>query len=54
MPDEDLAVTLARVEQRVIAVERDVRDLKSARPSWPVIISSLAALGALVITIIQL
>ncbi|WP_157540961.1 hypothetical protein [Microbacterium sp. XT11] len=54
---EPLPVVVARIETRVMAVERDVRDLKndqaSRRPTWPSVVSSLVAAAALVLTLIQ-
>lgn len=50
-------VIIARIDQRLIVVERDVREIKEdqrfRRPSWPAILSSLAAFGALVLVIIE-
>ncbi|MGB3375321.1 MAG: hypothetical protein WBA87_09295 [Microbacterium sp.] len=51
---EPLEVVVARVEQRLIAVERDVRDMKSRRPSWPSVVSALVATGTLFIVLMQI
>lgn len=64
MPPDPLPVVIARVETRLIAVERDVRDLKtdlraensarsSTRPTWPSVVSALVAASALAITLMQ-
>lgn len=51
-------VIVARIETRLIAVERDVRDIKvenaSRRPSWPSVVSSLVATASLIIVLIQI
>ena len=54
MPEPSLstvAITLARVEERVKGVEDD---LKRIRQPWPSVVSSLAAAAALIITVINL
>ena len=49
-------VIVARIETRLIAVERDVREIKDEnrmrRPSWPSVVSSLVATAALLITLV--
>lgn len=56
-PTEDTDVVLARLDQRLIAVERDVRDIKTATaqrtPTWPSVMAAIAALAALALTLIQ-
>ncbi|MCC2034111.1 hypothetical protein [Microbacterium allomyrinae] len=55
-PTEPTDVVLARVDERVRAVERDVREIKDTMmartPQWPAIVSSLAAIAALIVTLI--
>ena len=62
---EPLEVTVARIDERTVALERDVKQIKESqvrtevaqtpqRASWPSILSSIAATGALVITLINM
>jgi hypothetical protein len=51
---DTLPVVVARIEQRVIALEHDIRDMKSRRPSWPSVVSALVAAAALIITVLNL
>ncbi|MFE6733432.1 hypothetical protein [Microbacterium sp. NPDC057650] len=52
--DEALAVAVARVDERLIAVERDVKEIKaSIRPSWPSVVAAFVAAAALIITLIS-
>ena len=57
MSDEQ-DVVLARIDQRLITVEREVKEIKAqqtpARAPWPTVLSSIAATGALVITLINM
>lgn len=55
---DSLEVIVARVETRLIAVERDVRDIKTEnnnrRPSWPSVVSAVVAASALLITLVNI
>lgn len=48
---KSLHVAIARVEERLGAVERDI---KRMRQPWPTVVSSLAAVGACVLTLANL
>ncbi|WP_417561875.1 hypothetical protein [Microbacterium sp.] len=56
--DETDSVKIARVDERVRAIERDIRDIKTSlaaqttnRPQWPAVLAAAAAVGALVVTL---
>lgn len=55
MPTEAPEVTLARIDQRLLAVERDVGRIlaasAAARPAWPAVVAALVAAAALVVTL---
>lgn len=52
--DTTTPVLVARIDERLVAVERDVKEIKAAiRPAWPSVISALVAAAALVITLID-
>jgi len=52
--NEQTEVVVARIDERLVAVERDVKEIKeSIRPSWPSITAALVAASALVITLID-
>lgn len=59
---EPQEVIVARIDERLGAVERDVKEIKAgqaraehlARPSWPSITSAVVAASALIITLIQI
>ncbi|GAA3948979.1 hypothetical protein [Microbacterium soli] len=49
---DDTATAVARIDERLIAVERDVKEIKAAiRPSWPSIASALIAAATLIILV---
>lgn len=58
---ETVQTVVGRIDERLIAVERDVRAIKDeqrqqrvARPTWPTILSSMVATAALLIVLIQI
>ncbi len=57
-PTEDTDVVLARLDQRTLALERDVRDIKTSiaqrTPPWPSVVAAFAAVAALVVTLISI
>lgn len=54
MPEAD-GVVLGRVDERLKAVECDVRDIKTAisgnRPHWTTILAATVASGSLIVTL---
>lgn len=54
MPEEPVEVLVVRVDERLRAVERDVKEIKAAiRPSWPSVVAAIVAAAALLITLIN-
>lgn len=55
MTPEPVEVTLGRMDERLSAVERDIRDIKNtmtaSRPHWTAVLSAVVALAALVVTL---
>lgn len=52
--NDDTNTLVARIDERLIAVERDVKEIKAAiRPSWPSVTAALVATAALLITLIN-
>lgn len=55
MTDADTTITVARMDERLITVERDVKEIKNAiRPAWPSVVSAIVAASALLITLMQI
>lgn len=52
---EPIELLYARLDERLKAIERDVRDVRvsqaSARPQWPAIVAAVAACAALIVTL---
>lgn len=52
--NESIETMVGRIDERVLAVERDVKEIKAAiRPAWPSVVAALVAASALVITLID-
>jgi hypothetical protein len=53
---EPIELLYARLDERLKAIERDVRDVRvqqaAARPQWPAVMSGIAATGAIVLTLV--
>lgn len=50
---EPIEATVARVDERLVAVERDVKEIKaSIRPAWPMVLAALAASAAFLVNLI--
>ena len=54
MPPETTETLVARIDERTIALERDVKEIKAAiRPAWPSVVAALVAAAALIVTLID-
>nr|WP_274637079.1 hypothetical protein [Microbacterium bovistercoris] len=55
---EPLRVTVARVDERTLAMAREIKEIKAtlaaqttAKPQWPAMVAAVAAAGAIVLTL---
>ncbi|GAB6857876.1 hypothetical protein [Microbacterium xylanilyticum] len=50
---ETTETLVARIDERLVAVERDIKEIKaSIRPAWPMVVAAVAAVAAFAVNLV--
>lgn len=50
---ESTETLVARIDERMGAVERDIKEIKaSIRPAWPMVVTAVAAIAAFLVNLV--